>query len=151
MNAHPLTCTSATVLGAAVTVQIATTASGATSYGPHPAATITAGLLALAVVMTWYLLTARGLSAPDRDRVHRAVCGTTPVAATGYTLALGAALWSAAAGSLVLTVVSAMSGALAYTLAPLYDDSGFRPPHGAGLLTAVATIAGLGILLVLAS
>jgi hypothetical protein len=132
-------------------VYFATTASGATSYGPHPAATITAGLLTLAVVMSWYLLPARGRTTRDRDRVHRAVCGMTPVAATGYTLALGAALWSAAAGSLVLTVVSGMSGALVYTLAPLNDDSGFRPPHVAGLLTAVATIAGLGILLVLAS
>jgi hypothetical protein len=139
------------VLGAAVTLQIAITASGAASYGPHPAATTTAGLLALSVAMTWYLRTARGLTTQDRDRVHRAVRGTTTVAATGYTLALGAALWSAAAGSLVLTVVSAISGAFAYTLAPLDEDSGFRPPHVAGLLTAVATIAGLGILLVLAS
>lgn len=140
-------------LGAAIAVQIASTAVG---LGDGPAWVLVAGLAVFAAIGGAQLVRFRRVNGLWLGGfASRVVLGTGTVASVSYGLALGAALWAALDGRWWLVAVAAVGEGVVYALAGRRWVRSYRAEpgtHGRGesaawlALVAVAALAGLALL-----
>jgi hypothetical protein len=120
-----------TSIGAAIGVQIATTAAAITSDAPARWLLALAGLLAFAFVAGVQLARYRRLNGVwVAGLVSRFVLGTATPASVSYAVAMAAAAWSALGGRWWLTVCCAIVGGAAYAYCGRYWLRAYRgdPP-----------------------
>ena len=104
-------------IGAAVAVQIATTAAGLAGAGESPLWLLAGGFAVLLAVSAVQLARARRLNGIwVSGLVSRVVGGTATAASTSYVAALAAAVWAAFAGVWWLLPLCAAAGGTAYAL-----------------------------------
>jgi hypothetical protein len=142
-----------TSMGAAIAVQIATTAAG---LGDEDLRVLIAGLAVFAAVAGLQLARFRALNGVWLGGfASRVVLGTGMAASASYAIALGAAIWAAYAGRWWLVALCAMAGGAAYALSGRRWMHGYRAEpalHGRGesiawlALLAVVSVAGLVLL-----
>jgi membrane protein implicated in regulation of membrane protease activity len=104
-------------IGAAVAIQIGTTAAGVAGAGESPLWVLTAGFAVFVVVAAIQLSRFRKLNGVWLGGlVSRVVGGTAVAASTSYVAALAAAVWAAFAGAWWLLPLCAAAGGAAYAL-----------------------------------
>jgi hypothetical protein len=145
-----------TSLGAAIAVQIATTAIGVTEDALEARMALVAGLAALAAVAGVQLVRFRRANGLWLGRfASRVVLGTGGAASTTYAATAALAIWGALDGRWWLTAVGALAGGVTYALSGrLWLRAYRREPakHGAGdpaawlAAVTIAAIAGLALL-----
>jgi hypothetical protein len=146
-------------IGAAIAVQIGTTAAGVAGRGGSPGWLILAGFGALLVVSAVQLGRFRSLNGVWLGGlVSRVIGGTTSAASASYVAALGAALWAALSGVWWFVPLCAFAGGTAYALSghrwmqayrsqPATHSRGESVPWLAALVLLFA--AGLALLITL--
>jgi hypothetical protein len=143
-------------IGAAVAVQIGTTAAGLAGAGASPLWLLVAGFAVFAAVAAVQLARFRRRNGIWLGGlVSRVVGGTASTAATGYAVSLGAAIWSALAGVWWLLPLCAAAGGTAYALSGRSWMRRYRSEpatHSRGesaatlMVIAVLSLAGLVLL-----
>lgn len=147
-------------IGAAVAVQIGTTAAGLGGAGESPRSLIAAGFAVLLAVSTVQLARLHQLNGVwPGGLVGHVVGGTATAASTSYVAGLAAATWAALAGVWWLVPFCAAAGGVAYGLSGLSwmrthrsePDTLRRGESAVGLTVFVAlSLAGLILLVSLA-
>jgi len=145
-------------IGAAVAVQIGTTAAGLAGAGESPLWLLTAGLAIFAAVSAIQLARFRRLNGVWLGGlVSRVVGGTATAASTSYVAALAAASWAAFAGVWWLVPLCASAGGAAYALSGVSWMRSYRSEpaiHSRGesalWLAVFAVLALTGLILLLA-
>ncbi|MEZ0449365.1 hypothetical protein [Cellulomonas sp. ICMP 17802] len=147
-----------TSIGAAVALQIGTTALALAGVGPRPVFMVEAGILVLAVVAFVQLRRFRRLNGLwVSGLASRVVGGTATAASVSYALGLGGAIWAAFEAQWALVVVCSVAGGVAYALSGrrwvrLYrsDPSAHSRGESAAWLVClvVVALAGLALLLI---
>ena len=137
-------------IGAAVAVQIATTAAALAGASPAPVWLVIAGLVFFVAVSVAQLARFRQLNGVWLGGlVSRVVGGTATAASISYAAAMAGATWAAFAGVWWLVPVAAFAGGTAYALSGLRWMRRYRSDpatHGRGESTAqLAVLAVLAL------
>ena len=144
-----------TSIGAAIAVQVATTAVGLGDGDPW---TLAAGLAIFAAVAGGQLVRFRRLNGVWLGGfASRVVLGTGTAASASYAIALGAAIWAAYDARWWLVGLCSIAGGAAYALSGRRWMRAYRTApavHGRGesaawlTLVAIAAVAGLVVLVI---
>jgi hypothetical protein len=119
-------------VGAAVAIQIGTTAAGLAGVGESPLWMVAAGFAVFLAVAAVQLARARrGNGICLGGLASRVIGGTAAAASTSYVLALAAAVWAAFAGAWWLLTLCAAAGGAAYALSGMW----WVRRHGSGPTT----------------
>ena len=147
-------------IGAAVAIQIGTTAAGLAGAGESPLWLLAAGFAVFLAVAAVQLARFRRLNGVWLGgMVSRVVGGTAAAASTSYVAALAAAVWAAFAGVWWLVPLTAAAGGVAYGLSGRSWMRKYRSEpaaHSRGesavvvTVCVVLTLAGLILLVALA-
>jgi hypothetical protein len=145
-----------TSLGAAIALQIATTALGVADDAVWARLALVAGLVAVAVVASVQLVRFRRVNGVWISRfASRVVLGSGSAASATYAATAALAIWGALDGRWWLTVVGSLAGGVTYALSGrLWLRAYRREParHGRGEPVAwlaavtIAAVAGLALL-----
>jgi hypothetical protein len=146
-----------TSIGAAIAVQIASTAVGLADPSPWTLAALAAGIACLAAVAAVQLARFRRLNGVWLGGfLSRVILGTGTLASVSYAVALGAAIWAAFAKQWWLVATWSIVGGVAYALngrrwLRTYRAEPALHARGESLawlaLITVAALAGLALLL----
>ena len=144
-------------IGAAVALQIGTTATGLGATGDGMVWLFPAGLLALLFVMAVELARFRSRNGVWLGRlVSKVVGGTATAASTSYGAGLAGAIWAALAGAWWLVPVCSVAGGAGYALSGRAWVRSYRAEpaaHGRGepaaVLAVLAVLALAGLVLLL--
>jgi hypothetical protein len=146
----------ATSIGAAIALQIGTTALGVGDGSPWAWTALAAGVAVFVVVGVVQLARFRRRNGVWLGGLAgRVVLGTGTIASSAYAVALAAATWAAFAGQWLLVAVAALAGGTAYALAGRRWLAAYRTEpekHGRGesaAWLAVGSVAAVGGLVLL--
>lgn len=142
-------------IGAAVAMQIATTAFGATDDRGWAPGTLLGGLALFALVSAIQLTRFRRRNGVRLGGLaSRVVLGTATAASTSYVLALGAAVWAAVERMWWLVALCAIAGGAAYALSGrrwwrIYqgDPASHGRGESAGWMAVCSVLAVAGVVL----
>jgi hypothetical protein len=135
-------------IGAAVAVQIGTTAAGVAGRGGSPGSLILAGFAVLLLVAALQLVRFRDLNGVWLGGlVSRVVGGTATTASTSYIAGLGGALWAALSGAWWLVLLCAVAGGAGYAWSGRrWMDTYRAEPATRGRGEPLWLVAALGVL-----
>ena len=146
----------ATSIGAAISLQIGTTALGLGEGSPWALTALAAGLAVFVVVGAVQLMRFRRRNGVWLGGLAgRVVLGTGTIASSSYAVAGAAAIWAAFAGQWLLVAVASVAGGTAYALAGRRWLASYRAEpeeHGPGesaAWLAVLSIVAVGGLVLL--